>query len=66
MLSKIALTSEFWMGLFVTVLHYLTSVGALPQTVLGINIETVVVSGLTYILGRIFGKTARAYLTSKV
>lgn len=66
MLSTVLRTSEFWMGLFVSILNYLTSTGLLPPSILGVSVESVVVAGLTYVLGRIFGKTARAALAGKV
>jgi hypothetical protein len=58
-------SSEFWMGLFVTMLQYLISAGVVPAQVLGADVQTLVVAGLTYILGRLFGKTARAVLAAK-
>lgn len=65
-MTKILLTSEFWMGLFVTMLQYLISAGVVPQTVLGVDVANVVVAGLTYVLGRLFGKTAKALLAARV
>lgn len=66
MLFTVLRTSEFWMGLFVSLLNYLINTGVVPSTFLGVNVETVVVAGLTYILGRVFGKTARTLLAGKV
>lgn len=53
-------SSEFWLGLVVVIVSYLSTVGFLPQSVMGVDVAQFIIAGVTYVLGRLFGKAAKA------